>query len=382
VTGPGRRPVRIVIVASVIARYDAISIAVRDTVRAFRNAGGFDVSAFTTRSDFPDLGADQVHDGRALRAHRTFRSADVAIYHFGVFSPLFEVLSRDSGRMRQIVIFHNVTPPEYVAPVQQAIVKRSLRQLETFRNVDQYWAVSPTNADALVARGIDRDRINVIPLAVERPAPAALGQKSAPPVRLLFVGRLVRSKGVLDLIEAIDLARARTTIPFQLDIAGNEDFSDPAYIAEAKAAVASRGLSKLVRFLGAVDDAKLDELYRAAHLLVIPSYHEGFCRPVIEGLRAGCVPVGYAAYNLPHAAHGFGRMAPVGDRDALATVLVELIAALVPGSAGLLPLDAGPLAAVDFDRAAQEYAQEFTFERVAARMVRSVQELEHARLDR
>jgi len=382
VTGPGRRPVRIVIVASVIARYDAISIAVRDTVRAFRNAGGFDVSAFTARSDFPDLGADQVHDGRALRAHRKFRAADVAVYHFGVFSPLFEVLSRDNGRMRQIVVFHNVTPPEYVAPAQQAVVEQSLRQLETFRNVDRYWAVSPTNADALVAHGMDRTRIDVIPLVVERPTPAALERKPAPPVRLLFVGRLVRSKGVLDLVEALHIARARTTIPFQLDIAGNEDFSDPAYIAEVKAAVASRGLSKLVRFLGAIDDAKLDELYSGAHLLVIPSYHEGFCRPVIEGLRAGCVPVGYAAYNLPHAAHGLGRMVPVGDRDALATALVELIAALVPGSAGLLPLDAGPLGAVDFDRAAQEYVQEFAFERVAAQMVRGVQELEHARLDR
>jgi len=214
-------------------------------------------------------------------------------------------------------------------------------------------------------------------IATESPAPPP-----PPPVRLLFVGRLVRSKGVLDLVEALDIARARTTIPFQLDIAGNEDFSDPAYIAEVKAAVASRGLSKLVRFLGAVDDAKLDELYRGAHLLVIPSYHEGFCRPVIEGLRAGCVPVGYAAYNLPHAAHGLGRMVPVGDRDALAAVLVALIGALVPGSAGLLPLDAGPLGPADFDRAAQEYVQEFTFKRVAAQMVRGVQELEHARLDR
>ncbi len=137
-----------------------------------------------------------------------------------------------------------------------------------------------------------------------------------------------------------------------------------------------------MQFLGAVEDATLDELYRAAHLLVIPSYHEGFCRPVIEGLRAGCVPVGYAAYNLPHVAHGLGRMVPVGDRDALATALVGLIAALGPGSAGLLPLDAGPLGPADFDRAAQEYVQEFAFERVAAQMVRGVQELEHPRLDR
>src|SRR6202043_3658998 len=157
-------------------------------------------------------------------------------------------------------------------------------------------------------------------------------QQPAPPVRLLSVGRLVRSKGVLDLIEAVDLMRARAAVPFRLDIAGNEDFSDPAYVADVKAAVRERGLSDLVRFLGAVDDERLSKLYHAAHILAVPSYHEGFCRPVVEGLRAGCVPVGYAAYNLPHVAHGLGRMVPVGDRSALATALGELIAALAPAS--------------------------------------------------
>ncbi|HXP78055.1 MAG TPA: glycosyltransferase family 4 protein [Stellaceae bacterium] len=378
-TGLGGRPVRIAVIASVIARYDAISMAARDTVRAFRDAGGFDVSAFTARSDFPDLGAYQVRDARALRSHRKFRAADVAIYHFGVFSPLFEALSRDNGRTRQIVAFHNVTPPEYVAPAQRAVAEQSLRQLETFRNVDRYWAVSPTNADALVARGVDRARIEVIPLAVDRPAAAALESKPVAPVRLLFVGRLVPSKGVLDLIEAIDIARTRTATAFQLDIAGNEDFSDASYAADVKAAVANRGLSTLVRFLGAVEDARLDELYRRAHLLVIPSYHEGFCRPVIEGLRAGCVPVGYAAYNLPRAAHGLGRMVPTGDRGALAAALVELIAALAPASgraeARLLPLDTGPLSPATFDAAARRYVQDFTFERVAGQMVLGVQGL-------
>ena len=378
-TGFARRPVRIAVVASVIARYDAISMAARDTVRAFCDAGGFDVSAFTARSDFPDLGAHLVADARALRAHRAFRSADIAVYHFGIFSPLFEVLSRDNGRTRQIVAFHNVTPPEYVAPTQRAVVEHSLRQLETFRSVDRYWAVSPTNADALVAHGVDRAAIEVIPLAVDRPPAAALDGKPAPPVRLLFVGRLVPSKGVLDLIEAIDIARTRTAIPFQLDIAGNEEFSDASYAADVKAAVDTRGLSTRVRFMGAVEDARLDELYRIAHLLVIPSYHEGFCRPVIEGLRAGCVPAGYAAYNLPHAAHGLGRLVPTGNRGALAAALVELIAALAPASgraeARLLPLDAGPLSPAAFDAAAQRYVQDFAFERVADQMLRSARGL-------
>jgi glycosyltransferase involved in cell wall biosynthesis len=375
----GRAPVRIAVVASVIARHDAISMAAGDTLRAFRDAGGFEVGTFTTRSDFPELGAHVVRDCAALRAHPAFRAADVLIYHFGIFSPLFEAIAAGNGRARQIVAFHNVTPLEYVARDQRPVVERSLRQLESLRHADLLWAVSPTNADALAARRMDPEKIEVIPLAVEHPPTAALDSKPAPPARLLSVGRLVRSKGVLDLVEAVDLVRARTAAPFRLDIAGNEDFSDPAYVAEVKAAVCERGLSDLVRLRGAVDDARLSELYHAAHILAVPSYHEGFCRPVVEGLRAGCVPVGYAAYNLPHVAHGLGRMVPSGDRGALATALGELITALAPASgrahARLLPLDARPLSPAAFDAAAQRYVRDFAFERVAAHMVRSVRAL-------
>ncbi len=375
----GTKPTRVAVVASVIARYDGISMAVRHTVQALREAGGFDIGIFTPHSDFPELRAHRVENAAALRAHRAFRTAELVIYHFGIFSPLFETMAQGDGRQRRIVAFHNVTPAEFVGPAQRTVVEQSFRQMEAVGQVDRLWAESPTSVDTLVAHGVRGESIDVIPPAVVHPTAATLVGKPAPPVRLLFVGRLVKAKGVLDLIEAVHLARARTEVPFQVDIAGNEDFSDPAYATEAKAAVAERGLSSHVRFLGAVEDERLDALYRAAHLLVIPSYHEGFCRPVIEGLRAGCVPVGYAAYNLPHVAHGLGRMVPPGNRDALAAALVELIEALAPdaGRTGttLLPLDGAPLGPAEFDRAAQSYVQDFSFERVAALKLRSVQAL-------
>ena len=76
-----------------------------------------------------------------------------------------------------------------------------------------------------------------------------------------------------------------------------------------------------MQWLGTVDDATWEQLYRRAHILAIPSYHEGFCKPVIEGLRAGCIPVGYASYNLPEIANGLGRMVPTGDVAALTEAL-------------------------------------------------------------
>lgn len=364
-------------IASVIARYDGISTAVRHTAATLRQSGGFDVDIFTPRSDFPELRAHRVETAAALRAHRAYRAADLAIYHFGIFSPLFEEMAGNEGPRHRVVAFHNVTPSEFVAPAQRPIVERSLRQMAAARQVDRLWAESPTSVDTLMAEGVSRQVIDMIPPAVYHPSTASLADKPSSPIRLLFVGRVVRAKGVLDLVEAVDLARNRTRAQFQLDIAGNQDFSDPSYAAEVKTAVVKRDLTTRVRFLGAVDNQRLDALYRSAHLLLIPSYHEGFCRPVVEGLRAGCVPVGYAAFNLPHVAHGLGRMVPVGDRAALAAALVELIDAFASsiGRRGLrlLPLDGAPLSPEEFDSAAQSYVREFSFERVAAAKLRSVQ---------
>lgn len=368
-------PIRIAVVASVIARYDAISAAVQDTIRAFTLPPEFQVSILTLRCDFPELGAHRVAGLRELLAHPAFRSADLVIYHFGIYSPLFDAMVDGGGQRRQIVAFHNITPAEFVAAESRRLIERSFRQIENFRHADRLWAISPVNAEELIARGIDPAKIEVIPLAVERPSPASLDRKAAPPVELLYVGRIVASKGTLDLVEAIDLVRSRSAVPFRLRLAGNSEYSDPIYTAAVRDAITARGLSGTVELVGAVDDAKLAALYHAAHILAIPSYHEGFCKPVIEGLRAGCIPVGYAAHNIPHIAHGLGRMVPTGDRQALGNALAEMIEAVAQAPVGTadrrLPLDSGVRGPGAFDQAAQAYVAEFSFERVADQMVGS-----------
>ena len=45
---------------------------------------------------------------------------------------------------------------------------------------------------------------------------------------------------------------------------------------------------------------------------------------MIEGLRAGCIPIGYASYNLPYIANKLGRMVPTGNVAALTAALDEV----------------------------------------------------------
>ena len=103
------------------------------------------------------------------------------------------------------------------------------------------------------------------------------------PLRLLFVGRLIREKGVLDLFEAM------TSVPdVTLTVVGTELPTDRDGVeAELRGLAARSPLAGRITFTGAVDKARMPDLVAEADLLVLPSYREGVPRSLIEGFAAG-----------------------------------------------------------------------------------------------
>ncbi len=86
------------------------------------------------------------------------------------------------------------------------------------------------------------------------------------PLRLLYVGRLVRSKGARDAIRAMGRL---TDLDVHLDIVG--DGPDEGECLE----LCSRlGLQERVSFHGRVNRSDVDEFYRTADIFVFPSYRE------------------------------------------------------------------------------------------------------------
>lgn len=365
----GSGPTRVAVVAPVLARYDAISAAARDTWRMLDRAHGFETSVLTYRSDYPEVGARIVNSVSDLLVDSAFLSADVLIYHFGIYAGLFDALLVGNGRARQIVVFHNVTPP-HLLPRQRSILEKSLRQVSNLQHADEIWAVSEVNRAALEEYGLDPNHVRVLPLAVEEPAQLPLGSKSRKALEILFVGRFVPSKGALDLLAAARMVRATVDFPFRIHLAGSTEWSDPEYIGKIRKFVAASGLETVVRFDGLVSDGERDCLLREAHILAIPSYHEGFCKPVVEGLRAGCIPIGYDAYNLGAVANGFGRMVPPGNISALADAVIEIMYGLRRGlgerHAPALLLDRGVMTVAEFERETERYVERFAFSRIAA----------------
>ena len=99
------------------------------------------------------------------------------------------------------------------------------------------------------------------------------------PLRLLFVGRVIRTKGLRDAIRALALIPG---LDFTFDVIG-----DGFDLAECRSLAAASGLGTRINFHGRMDRSAIDEYYRNADIFVFPSYREPGGNVVFEAMAFG-----------------------------------------------------------------------------------------------
>lgn len=96
-------------------------------------------------------------------------------------------------------------------------------------------------------------------------------------IRFLFVGRIMKDKGIEELLSAIkNIHRTREDVV--LDLVGfcDEDYSDNLAEAEKEGAIVNHGIQSDVH-----------PFYKACHCTVLPSYHEGMANVMLEASSTG-----------------------------------------------------------------------------------------------
>ncbi|MCU4718216.1 glycosyltransferase family 4 protein [Halapricum hydrolyticum] len=142
-------------------------------------------------------------------------------------------------------------------------------------------AVSRLTADRLGAIGVPGERITTVYNGIETDRIAAVEpDPDAPDV--LFVGRLVESKRVDQLLSAFDRVAADRDI--RLGIVGDGPESD-----RLRAQASALDSRDRITFYGSIDDdTDVYSLMRGATAFVSPSTREGFGMALLEAMAADC----------------------------------------------------------------------------------------------
>jgi glycosyltransferase involved in cell wall biosynthesis len=175
-----------------------------------------------------------------------------------------------------------------------------------------------------------------------------------PPVKVIVVSRLLREKGIEELVEAARLLRSRG-VQARFLVAGDLDPGNPSSFAGPD--LERWRLEGVVEFLGHRDD--VPELLRAAHIACLPSWREGTPRSLLEAMACG-LPI--VTTDVP----GCREVARNGDNAVL--VAPRNPAALAEGLRTLIesPDLRAQMGRRSRQRACTEFSQEQVLERTLA----------------
>lgn len=163
------------------------------------------------------------------------------------------------------------------------------RVLPALSGLDGVFALSESQKHEIMALyGVPEDTIHVVANGFDPEVFYPAPKPQAPPVIVLYAGKLAEAKGVPLLLECLSHESLRD-LPFHLYLAGS---GTDEHTCRAMA----RRVSENVTFLGALSPNDLGEFMRKAHLFVQPSFFEGVPLVVIEALASGCRVV---ATDLP-----------------------------------------------------------------------------------
>jgi glycosyltransferase involved in cell wall biosynthesis len=136
---------------------------------------------------------------------------------------------------------------------------------------------------------------------------------------ILFLGRLKRDKGVLDLADIIDSVVSEEPKTFFLFVGPDEEYLRKEIQKRA---------SKSTKRISLLEYTKTPEDYLAASdILCLPSYREGFGSVIIEGAACGIPTVASRIYGITDAVvdNVTGLLFQSGDTKDLKNKLLKLV---------------------------------------------------------
>lgn len=255
---------------------------------------------------------------------------DLLIFHYALFCDNYRYYLE--SRNRKVLIYHNITPPEfYVGFYPEAVRLCTLGRelLPQLTGCDLALGDSDFNRRELVAAGFAEEKTGVLPInpplhkldGVDEDHGLARWLQDGK-VNLLYVGRAVPNKKLEDVIKLFYSYHRTVNASSRLVFAG--PLAVNTYYSALLSFARRLGIQDRVFFLGKVSEGALKACYRHADYYVSMSEHEGFCVPLLESFHFGLPVIAYAAGAVPETMGGAGVLFTVKDYPLLAELLDRL----------------------------------------------------------
>ncbi|MBN2056239.1 glycosyltransferase family 4 protein, partial [bacterium] len=250
------------------------------------------------------------------------RPDSLTILHYALPSPLNGLLR--GARGRKAIIYHNITPPEFLVGYGEElahIAREGRRQLrELAGDVDLAMADSEYNRRELVDLGFPRSAVLPICYDFPRldvpPRPVLMKMFEDDFTNFLFVGRVAPNKRFEDLIRVYACYKRFVRERSRLFLVGSfRGFMK--YYHQLQGMLEALKLGD-VYFTGHVELDEMATYYRLAHVFLCMSEHEGFCVPLLESMHLEVPVVAYDAGAVAGTLRGAGVLVRRKDPEVVA----------------------------------------------------------------
>lgn len=271
-------------------------------------------------------------DGIAQKADklRDLKKDDVLIYHKSTGTDLtFKI---DGYKCRRIMVYHNITPPEFFRPYSTAatqLTELGYKGVEYLRDkVDHVLAVSAYNKAELVRMGYTCP-IDIRPILIkfddykQTPDEATIKKYSDGKKNLVFVGRIAPNKKQENLIRAFYCYK-KLNPDSRLILVGSSKGMENYHERLVKYANAL-GIGEDVIFPGHIKFSEILAYYRLADAFVCMSEHEGFCVPLVEAMFFDAPVIAYDTSAIPDTLGGSGVLLDNNDPVFAAAVIDRVL---------------------------------------------------------
>ena len=253
---------------------------------------------------------------------------EILVFHHTIGSEALDQIWEH--RVPLIMIYHNITPPEFFVgtdPVLTRQLQRGREQLAKIRPITRL-ALADSSYSERELKGLEFAETGVLPIVLDEakfdlPLDSRLQAecRTSGPL-LLFVGRISPNKRQEDLIKLLYFYR-RFEPDARLVLVGGLHLKE--YVSWLRRFAVGLGVDDAVTIAGHISQAEMVTYYKTADLFVSMSEHEGFGKPLIESMYLGLPVLAYASSAVPSTLGGAGVLFHEKDYESLAEIVDILV---------------------------------------------------------